>query len=145
MGNLFIKYKRCNMLGPDRILAAANYDFEGKRFLITGASGGIALAAIKKLLESGAIVYSNSRRPLDIKHENLFHSEGDITDDDFVKGWVTSIENIDGLVYSAGMIDPRPIRFDRKDERAAGSRCCTVSCRPRETVVARLPTHRSET
>ena len=39
------------MLGPDRILAAAHYDFTNKRFLVTGASGGIGLAAIKKLLE----------------------------------------------------------------------------------------------
>ena len=67
------------MLGADRILEAANYDFKGKSVLITGASGGIGLAIIKKLLESGATVYSNSRRELEIDHENLHHSTGDIT------------------------------------------------------------------
>lgn len=104
------------MLGPDRILAAANFDFKDKRFLITGASGGIGLAAIKKLLEGGATIYSNSRRDLPISHENLFHTKGDITDDAFIKEWVGNIESIDGFVYSAGMIDPRPIRFETKEK-----------------------------
>ena len=104
------------MFGPDRILAAANFDFTGKRFLITGASGGIGIATIKKLLEGGAIVFSNSRRDLPIKHERLNHKQGDITDDDFIKEWISGIENIDGFVYSAGMIDPRPIRFETKEK-----------------------------
>ena len=103
------------MLGPDRILAAGSFDFEGKAFIIAGASGGIGKAIIKKLLEGGATVYSNSRRPLDFQHPKLFHSCGDITDESFVADWVESIDKIDGLVYGAGMIDPRPIRFETKE------------------------------
>ena len=102
------------MFGPDRILTAANYDFEGKSYLITGASGGIGLKTIEKLLESGATIYSNSRRELAMKHANLYHTAGDITDEEFVKNWVASIGPIDGLVYAAGMIEPRPIRFETK-------------------------------
>lgn len=103
------------MFGADRILEAANYDFKGKSVLITGASGGIGLAIIKKLLESGATVYSNSRRELEINHENLYHSTGDITDDEYVKSWVAEIGNIDGFVYGAGIVDIRPIRFENKE------------------------------
>ena len=104
------------MFGADRILAAANYDFKGKTYLITGASGGIGLAIIRKLLESGAIVYSNSRRAIDLQDKNLHHTQGDITEEHFVKEWIASIEAIDGLVYSTGMIDPRPIRFETKEK-----------------------------
>lgn len=102
------------MLGNDRILAAATFDFKDKSYLVTGASGGIGLKTIEILLKSGAVVYSNSRREIPIKHANLFHAAGDITDEEFVKNWVASIGNIDGLVYAAGMIEPRPIRFETK-------------------------------
>lgn len=103
------------MLGRDRILAAGSFDFTDKAFLIAGASGGIGKATIKKLLEGGATIYSNSRRALDFEHDRLFHTAGDITDEDFVKTWVEGIGKIDGLVYGAGMIDPRPIRFETKE------------------------------
>ena len=103
------------MLGADRILEAANYDFKGKSVLVTGASGDIGIAIIEKLLESGAKIYSNSRRELEINHENLHHSTGDITDDEYVKQWIAEIGNIDGFVYGAGIVDPRPIRFENRE------------------------------
>jgi NAD(P)-dependent dehydrogenase (short-subunit alcohol dehydrogenase family) len=104
------------MFGPDRVLTAANFDFKGKSYLITGASGGIGLKTIQKLLESGATIYSNSRRAIGIEHPNLKHTTGDITNEEFVKSWIVSIDKIDGLVYSAGMIEPRPIRFETKEK-----------------------------
>ena len=46
----------------------------------------------------------------------MIHTEGDITNDEFIEQWVSEIEKIDGFVYSAGMIDPRPIRFETKEK-----------------------------
>jgi len=70
------------MLSTDRILEAANFDFKGKRILITGASGGIGLAAIRKLLDSGATVYSNSRRVIDIQSDSLVQFNEDLSEED---------------------------------------------------------------
>jgi NAD(P)-dependent dehydrogenase (short-subunit alcohol dehydrogenase family) len=104
------------MFGSDRILTAANYDFEGKSFLITGASGGIGLSIINKLLASGASVYANSRRTIAIDHPKLKHKSGDITDEAFIGEWIGEIEAIDGIIYAAGALDPMPIRFAKKEK-----------------------------
>ena len=104
------------MLSPDRIINAANYDFKGKRILVTGASGGIGIAVIQKLLDSGAIVYSNSRREISIQSKNHFHYKEDLSVEEIIETWVKEIEPIDGVVYSAGILDSIPIRFAKKEK-----------------------------
>ncbi len=104
------------MLSTDRVLAAATFDFKGKRILVTGASGGIGLAAIQKLLDSGATVYSNSRRKIDIQSDSLIQFNEDLSEEDNIEKWVSEIESIDGVVYSAGILDSIPIRFAKKEK-----------------------------
>ena len=104
------------MFSTDRILEAAEYDLKGKRFLVTGASGGIGSAAIKKILASGGIVYSNSRRKLSFTHEQLVHSNLDISKDENIIKLVDKIDALDGVVYSAGSLSSMPIRFASRDK-----------------------------
>lgn len=116
MGQLHYQYKRHRMLDTNRILEAANYDFNGKKILITGASGGIGFATAKKLIDSGAEVYTNSRREIKIISENHHHFCGDISEDSTIEKWISDLPNIDGVVYSAGILDTMPIRFAKKEK-----------------------------
>ncbi len=104
------------MLETNRILEAANYDFKGKNILITGVSGGIGYAVAKKLIASGAEIYTNSRRDVEIISEKHHHFCGDISDEDTLESWISEIPNIDGVVYSAGILDTYPIRFAKKEK-----------------------------
>lgn len=99
------------MLTIDRILSAATFDFKGKNILVTGASGGIGLAAIKKLIDSGATVYSNSRRELSFQSAQLIHFQGDLSNDEIIEKWVDTIPALDGVIYSAGSLSSMPLRF----------------------------------
>lgn len=104
------------MLDTNRILEAADFDFKGKSILITGASGGIGYATAKKLINSGANVYTNSRREVDQISENHIHFVGDLSDESTIENWVSQIPSIDGVVYSAGLLDTMPIRFAKKEK-----------------------------
>lgn len=99
------------MLTGNRILDAAQFDFEDKNILVTGASGGIGITAIKKLLDSGARVFSNSRRELSIKSDRLIHFQKDLSIDENIAEWVDSIDSLDGVVYSAGSLSSMPLKF----------------------------------
>lgn len=104
------------MLDTNRILEAANFDFNGKKIIITGASGGIGYATAKKLIDSGAEVYTNSRRNIDKISDTHFHFSGDLSDEKVQEEWVNQLPSIDGVVYSAGILDGMPIRFAKKEK-----------------------------
>lgn len=104
------------MFDTNRILEAANYDFNGKNILITGASGGIGYATAKKLIASGASVYTNSRRIIKTISKKHTHFQGDISDETILEEWVRQLPEIDGVVYSAGILDTMPIRFAKKEK-----------------------------
>jgi NAD(P)-dependent dehydrogenase (short-subunit alcohol dehydrogenase family) len=103
------------MLETNRILEAAQYDFKGKKIIITGASGGIGYAIAKKLIDSGAEIFTNSRRKIKIISEKHHHFCGDISDETILEKWVFELPAIDGVVYSAGILDTMPIRFAKKE------------------------------
>lgn len=104
------------MPNTNRILEAATFDFKSKNILVTGASGGIGLAIIRKLIDSGATVYSNSRRAIDIQSDQVHHYSGDLSQEENIEQWVTSLPKLDGVVYSAGILETMPIRFANKDK-----------------------------
>lgn len=104
------------MLDTNRILDAVAFDFSGKNILITGASGGIGYATAKKLINSGASVYTNSRRSIEIISEKHIHFKGDISDEAILEEWTNLLPSIDGVVYSAGILDTMPIRFAKKEK-----------------------------
>ncbi len=104
------------MLDTNRILEAASFDFKNKNILVTGASGGIGFAVIEKLIDSGAHVYSNSRREIKQISENHHHFIGDLSQEELIEEWVETLAPLDGVVYSAGILETMPIRFAKKEK-----------------------------
>ena len=85
--------------------------------LITGASSGIGRATAIECSKLGAklILLGRSEDRLKETLENLAGSEhkfysGDLTIDDKITEIVSKIDNIDGIVYSAGINDKSLIK-----------------------------------
>ncbi len=72
--------------------------------LVTGGSGGIGLAAVNALTQSGVTVYETSRR--DVEHPSAVHLPGDVTDAAAMERVVSTVlereGQIDILVCCAG-------------------------------------------
>jgi NAD(P)-dependent dehydrogenase (short-subunit alcohol dehydrogenase family) len=97
---------------------------KGKRILVTGASSGIGRETCIAIAKEGGAVIAVARRE-DLLKEliaelNETIDSGhvckvcDITNDEQLSDLVSSIENLDGVVHSAGIVFPMPIKFIRK-------------------------------
>lgn len=103
-----------------------NFDFNGKNFIIVGASSGIGKQEAIELVESGANILAIGRNleRLDalknINPEKIFTVSLDVTCA-AAENWIDTLENfknncgkIDGGIYSAGIYGLTPINaFDR--------------------------------
>lgn len=91
--------------------------FEGKRIIVTGATSGIGMAVATELLEAGAHVIAVGRRiqALDGLRERypaqLEPLAFDLTQFAEYSTRLAGIKAIDGLVYSAGVVENNPLRF----------------------------------
>ena len=83
------------------------WNYEGKVFLVTGASSGIGRSCVEQLLNSGANVVGIDAKDSDLKVPLYMHYEVSVTDDVEIARGVSEIENkfgrIDGLVNAAGI------------------------------------------
>ena len=83
------------------------WNYEGKVFLVTGASSGIGRSCVEQLLRSGANVVGIDAKESDLKDPLYTHYEASVTDDEEITRVVSEIENkfgrIDGLVNAAGI------------------------------------------
>lgn len=96
-------------------------DFEGKTFLVTGASSGIGLATAQRLVEAKArvVVVARNRERLDSVYASLAGQvltySCDVADEAAVKGlaeWMKAQAiMLDGLVHAAGIHALRPIKL----------------------------------
>jgi NAD(P)-dependent dehydrogenase (short-subunit alcohol dehydrogenase family) len=84
------------------------FDFEGKRYLVTGASKGIGAAVVKDLINLGAIVDGFARSDLTSNNElfglpNFNYSKLDITNPEDRKQFIqNAAEYYDGIFLNAG-------------------------------------------
>ena len=101
------------------------FTLEGKRILVTGASGGIGrsiavtasrLGATIELLDVSEAGMEETLSLLD--HPDYAHRKNvvDLTDNNAVKMLVDGIEGLDGLVNNAGISNTRPLQMIREED-----------------------------
>lgn len=92
-------------------------DFNGKTFLVTGASAGIGSAVSKLLADLGASVIitgRNQERLLYVAaemNEKTTVIQADLTVESELEALVSSMPGVDGMVHCAGVIAPYPIKY----------------------------------
>jgi NAD(P)-dependent dehydrogenase (short-subunit alcohol dehydrogenase family) len=97
---------------------------KGRKILVTGASSGIGRETCITIAREGGIIIAVARREHLLKeliaelNETIdsghVYKVCDITNDEQLSDLVSSIENLDGVVHSAGIVFPMPIKFIRK-------------------------------
>jgi len=91
-------------------------ELKNKRILVTGATSGIGFEVVKLLIQFGAKLVVNGRNKTRLEElksmKNILHViEGDLTDLNTINSIVSNVEELDGVVNSAGIIYPFPIKF----------------------------------
>ena len=83
------------------------WNYDGKVFLVTGASSGIGRSCVEQLLRSGANVVGFDAKESDLKDPLYSHYEVSVADDKEIACAVSEVEKkfgrIDGLVNAAGI------------------------------------------
>lgn len=102
-------------------MSNVNFDFKGKKVVVTGASSGMGRQVAVELAESGAIVLAIARRRAELEalrdkyNQNIFIFPSDITIKDnieiAIKTFVEKFGKIDGVVHAAGSANVTPLRF----------------------------------
>lgn len=93
------------------------FDLSGKKILVTGASSGIGYETCQAIVRQGGTFIAVARRKdflekliAECGSENSFIA-ADLTKMEDIKNIVETIENIDGIVHSAGVVTLAPVKF----------------------------------
>lgn len=98
------------------------FTLEGKKILVTGASSGIGKAIAIECSKMGAELYITAKNPGRL--ENTYSSldgvghkmiVADLSRDSDLDKIVESVQKIDGLVHSAGVIQSVPFKYIERD------------------------------
>lgn len=95
------------------------FSLEGKTILVTGASSGIGRATAIALSSAGAAVIITGRdaerlnETLNALEKKANHKliQADLFDSSHTEKLVDEINGLDGIVHSAGMLKPFPVKF----------------------------------
>lgn len=94
------------------------FNLEGKRVLITGASSGIGIECVNACSQMGAQVIACARdieklenKISELKIKNTLIKKLDINNDEEISDLIKSIDPIDSLVHSAGVSKLAPFRM----------------------------------
>lgn len=98
-------------------------NLEHKTILITGASSGIGAAIAIQLSRLGAQLILTGRdvNKLNDVMSELFSGnhtiiQADLTNEEAIQELVSKVNSIDGLVHSAGIIKPFPVKYIQKQQ-----------------------------
>lgn len=98
------------------------FKLAGKTFLVTGASSGIGYETCKRIHQQGGFFIGTSRRIDLLKRlidecgsETHRFFQADLAKDDDILDLVNSIESIDGIVHSAGIVSLAPVKYYTAD------------------------------
>lgn len=102
------------MFQIDRVMIGQ--DLKGKKILITGATSGIGEGLAHSLSQFGCELYLTGRNEkklaeLEDLFENVTCIKADICETGDIEKLVNSIDELDGVVNSAGIVRPFPIKF----------------------------------
>ncbi|KAF2329196.1 SDR family NAD(P)-dependent oxidoreductase [Flavobacterium nitrogenifigens] len=93
------------------------FDLLGKKILVTGASSGIGFETCRAIVRQGGTFIAVARRVDFLEklieecgNQNSFIA-ADLSQMDDIKAIVDAIENIDGIVHSAGIVSLAPVKF----------------------------------
>lgn len=99
------------------------FSLQGKTILVTGASSGIGRQVAISVAEAGALLYITGRNPERL--EECFHSlpgkghhfhQADLVDETAINALVDELDNLDGVVFSAGITTHTPTKFIREKD-----------------------------
>ena len=79
--------------------------FEQKVVVVTGAASGIGQAQVQAFLQQGAEVIGIDIQQSDVVHARYRHFCGSVTDQAFIEQTIASLERIDILCNTAGVLD----------------------------------------
>ncbi|WP_343697523.1 SDR family oxidoreductase [Flavobacterium sp.] len=93
------------------------FDLSGKKILVTGASSGIGYETCQAIVRQGGTFVAIARRKdflekliAECGSENSFIA-ADLSKMEDIKSIVETIENVDGIVHSAGVVTLAPVKF----------------------------------
>lgn len=91
-------------------------DLKGKQFFVTGATGGIGSIVVEQCLKRGAKVFATGRNEAALKRKFFSHPDfnfipADLTNPADLSKLIEVLPPLDGVLFSAGIIDPCPIKF----------------------------------
>jgi NAD(P)-dependent dehydrogenase (short-subunit alcohol dehydrogenase family) len=94
------------------------FTLENKTILITGASSGIGAETALTVANAGAKLILSGRDEAKLKSVLVSLPEGDhqiisadLADSEAIKALVEQVEVLDGVVHSAGIVRPFPVKF----------------------------------
>lgn len=97
-------------------------NLDGQRILVTGATSGIGLATVHRLLALGAQVWAvgrNRERLAALEAQGL-NGGGvlafDLLDVDAYRSFAAGLPELDGVVHSAGVVENSPLKYFSKEK-----------------------------
>ncbi|MCO5240629.1 MAG: SDR family oxidoreductase [Chitinophagaceae bacterium] len=97
------------------------FSLQDKHFLVTGASSGIGLCICRSIVASGGKITGTARRGnllsemvRELGENNASFIEADLALDEGIDKIAGEVEDIDGLVYAAGISKMSPLKFIKR-------------------------------